>query len=260
METKKKMRPYYCCGNTLCDQKPTKTCAGCGTMRYCSKECQVSHWKFHKDFCRNYVGSKMRSSESKKLTFRYFQFFKKKQNEICYKHLQHTMESRGKYHVAIRFLLDDTQKKVENILYLKMDDFVPKDVMHSSLRVDMPEEYYDFAQKYHEETFSRTDNDPSDVYCVDKICLFFSSDKISEVMELEIRSAGFFIFGHTFLTFLKNPKIYGAGSYDDGLPFYAFTLMHHIPNTWKRSQRGKQIIKKYKAKLSMYVKKRYNLK
>ena len=29
-----------------------KTCTGCGVARYCSRECQVGHWKVHKGTCR----------------------------------------------------------------------------------------------------------------------------------------------------------------------------------------------------------------
>ncbi|KAF7345561.1 SET domain-containing protein [Mycena venus] len=29
-----------------------KSCSGCSTVRYCSKECQTEHWKIHKPMCR----------------------------------------------------------------------------------------------------------------------------------------------------------------------------------------------------------------
>ena len=29
-----------------------KNCTGCGVARYCSRECQVGHWKEHKATCR----------------------------------------------------------------------------------------------------------------------------------------------------------------------------------------------------------------
>ena len=29
-----------------------KTCTGCGVARYCSRECQVGHWKLHRATCR----------------------------------------------------------------------------------------------------------------------------------------------------------------------------------------------------------------
>ena len=46
-----------------CHQFPNKdegefsTCSNCRKVRYCSKECQIKHWKKHKPFCSMLVGS-----------------------------------------------------------------------------------------------------------------------------------------------------------------------------------------------------------
>jgi hypothetical protein len=37
------------CG--VCGKHAGKTCSGCGTVKYCSKECQSADWKAHKPFC-----------------------------------------------------------------------------------------------------------------------------------------------------------------------------------------------------------------
>ncbi|KAJ7762902.1 ectomycorrhiza-upregulated zf-MYND domain-containing protein [Mycena metata] len=34
------------------DASTLKSCSGCSTVRYCSKECQSEHWKIHKLMCR----------------------------------------------------------------------------------------------------------------------------------------------------------------------------------------------------------------
>ena len=33
-----------------------KTCTGCGVVKYCSRACQVGHWKAHKDLCKRLQG------------------------------------------------------------------------------------------------------------------------------------------------------------------------------------------------------------
>ena len=33
-----------------------KTCTGCGVVKYCSRACQVGHWKAHKDMCKKLQG------------------------------------------------------------------------------------------------------------------------------------------------------------------------------------------------------------
>jgi len=35
-----------------CGATASKHCAACGTVKYCSRECQTSHWKEHKAACR----------------------------------------------------------------------------------------------------------------------------------------------------------------------------------------------------------------
>ncbi|KAG9408581.1 hypothetical protein AC1031_020437 [Aphanomyces cochlioides] len=39
------------CAFPECTQAGTKTCNRCHKARYCSRECQASHWKEHKKFC-----------------------------------------------------------------------------------------------------------------------------------------------------------------------------------------------------------------
>jgi hypothetical protein len=49
--------------NTL--GKKLSACASCGRAWYCSRECQTSHWKAHKSFCKNIVknlGSQKKAS------------------------------------------------------------------------------------------------------------------------------------------------------------------------------------------------------
>ncbi|KAK0490418.1 hypothetical protein IW261DRAFT_1432010 [Armillaria novae-zelandiae] len=42
----------------LCPNDATQTCSGCFLVRYCSKECQTEHWKFHKQDCKSPLKSK----------------------------------------------------------------------------------------------------------------------------------------------------------------------------------------------------------
>ncbi|SJL18689.1 uncharacterized protein ARMOST_22288 [Armillaria ostoyae] len=37
----------------FCPRDGTLTCSGCFLVRYCSKECQLAHWKLHKKDCKN---------------------------------------------------------------------------------------------------------------------------------------------------------------------------------------------------------------
>ncbi|KAF8812584.1 hypothetical protein BYT27DRAFT_7182621 [Phlegmacium glaucopus] len=47
------------CGNPQCyiraSEATLKTCARCKTVRYCSRQCQVTNWKSHKDWCNKNV-------------------------------------------------------------------------------------------------------------------------------------------------------------------------------------------------------------
>ena len=43
-----------------------KACTGCKVVYYCSRECQVAHWKVHKGICKKLSGSNPGGSESKK--------------------------------------------------------------------------------------------------------------------------------------------------------------------------------------------------
>jgi len=47
-ETESK-RPKACAARGKCQR--TKKCGGCGTVYYCSKACQTTHWKRHKSEC-----------------------------------------------------------------------------------------------------------------------------------------------------------------------------------------------------------------
>ena len=35
-----------------CDQDASKKCQSCGAVSYCSRDCQVAHWKTHKKLCK----------------------------------------------------------------------------------------------------------------------------------------------------------------------------------------------------------------
>ena len=43
-----------------------KACTGCKVVYYCSRECQVAHWKVHKGICKKLPGSNPGGSEGKK--------------------------------------------------------------------------------------------------------------------------------------------------------------------------------------------------
>ena len=43
-----------------------KACTGCKVVYYCSRECQVAHWKVHKGICKKLSGSNPGGSESNK--------------------------------------------------------------------------------------------------------------------------------------------------------------------------------------------------
>ncbi|KAJ7290537.1 hypothetical protein C8J57DRAFT_1276084 [Mycena rebaudengoi] len=44
-------QPTEMCENCLVRRTDLRRCAGCGHVRYCSKECQKVHWKEHKPHC-----------------------------------------------------------------------------------------------------------------------------------------------------------------------------------------------------------------
>ena len=56
---KESMKGCAKCGNRL---KALSKCAGCRTVSYCSRECQVQHWKDHKVQCKK-VSSKKKSKK-----------------------------------------------------------------------------------------------------------------------------------------------------------------------------------------------------
>jgi MYND finger len=40
------------CGRKECEQMAKKTCASCKMIKYCCRQCQVSHWPEHKVMCK----------------------------------------------------------------------------------------------------------------------------------------------------------------------------------------------------------------
>jgi hypothetical protein len=58
----------YCCNNPRCVnlemvgevylvKGKSSRCSGCGAAAYCSRRCQVEHWKQHKSVCRRGQGA-----------------------------------------------------------------------------------------------------------------------------------------------------------------------------------------------------------
>lgn len=47
----------------VCRLKDAKRCAGCGTVAYCSKQCQTEGWKVHKRDCRRRYKPKKEEEE-----------------------------------------------------------------------------------------------------------------------------------------------------------------------------------------------------
>ncbi|KAJ7486991.1 hypothetical protein FB451DRAFT_1554123 [Mycena latifolia] len=45
-------QPTEMCENCTVRRIDLRRCAGCATVRYCSKECQKAHWKSHKPHCQ----------------------------------------------------------------------------------------------------------------------------------------------------------------------------------------------------------------
>jgi hypothetical protein len=41
------------CRNPTCSNRGTKKCGKCNSARYCSRECQMAHWKEHKQVCHH---------------------------------------------------------------------------------------------------------------------------------------------------------------------------------------------------------------
>ena len=47
----------------VCGQKDGKRCAGCGTVAYCGRECQMAGWKKHRRYCtRKKLGQDLKGS------------------------------------------------------------------------------------------------------------------------------------------------------------------------------------------------------
>lgn len=42
---------YHACGNPFCPVAAKSRCNRCKSISYCCRECQVKHWKYHKDTC-----------------------------------------------------------------------------------------------------------------------------------------------------------------------------------------------------------------
>lgn len=47
------VKRYQSCGNPSCSEAGSKVCKACGQISYCSRACQMQHWKAHKKFCRS---------------------------------------------------------------------------------------------------------------------------------------------------------------------------------------------------------------
>ncbi|KAK1232750.1 hypothetical protein PQX77_004108 [Marasmius sp. AFHP31] len=43
-------------GCVVCGEKGSKKCKGCFSVRYCGSDCQKSHWREHKTFCKTLTG------------------------------------------------------------------------------------------------------------------------------------------------------------------------------------------------------------
>lgn len=41
-----------CCDNPICTNEGTKKCQSCGSVKYCSSECQKTHWQNHRKICK----------------------------------------------------------------------------------------------------------------------------------------------------------------------------------------------------------------
>merc|ERR1740117_2773108 len=55
VELRAKLKLRHCAGCErlqLLGEKQFKRCAGCGSVAYCARACQVKHWKGHKAACR----------------------------------------------------------------------------------------------------------------------------------------------------------------------------------------------------------------
>ena len=52
------------CASPFCQEVGLKKCSRCMSVRYCSKDCQAAHWKFHKDSCLPQIQLKECSSVS----------------------------------------------------------------------------------------------------------------------------------------------------------------------------------------------------
>ena len=43
------------CSNPGCNQPGTKSCASCGSSRYCCRDCQIADWAHHKEECDGHL-------------------------------------------------------------------------------------------------------------------------------------------------------------------------------------------------------------
>jgi len=51
-ETKKEPKTKEICAAIDCENTGTKKCSGCLVARYCSSDCQKTHWNDHKRECK----------------------------------------------------------------------------------------------------------------------------------------------------------------------------------------------------------------
>ena len=63
-EVKSITKQGFCCNpgcslpSRMVERKKMLRCTQCGESNYCSRECQVAHWSYHKEGCRKYAENK----------------------------------------------------------------------------------------------------------------------------------------------------------------------------------------------------------
>ena len=69
------------CALPGCLEEANKTCVRCNKARYCSKQCQKSHWREHKKFCNKLAGSSTTSGGDEHFYYKCIEENRQKQLE-----------------------------------------------------------------------------------------------------------------------------------------------------------------------------------
>lgn len=116
----------FCLMSKLINDGTMLKCARCRLQHYCSKECQVSHWKFHKTLCSN---NSNKTLQQKKKDKSFGKWLSVRNTLIIFYIMKHGKELNLSKNVLLFKIIEDMNGKFE-LLYISTDE---KDTREESL-------------------------------------------------------------------------------------------------------------------------------